>query len=114
MEHSQLIKNMTSVAYALGIALLGVSINSTPIVATPNSLDSGYFEDYKDYSNASIMIYSNNYYTNYYHNGFKSIEKEAFDLFGSMRDATNNERASVSRYIKGISVNTGVNFFDLC
>ena len=42
------------------------------------------------------------------------LEKEANALFGTMRDATPEEQASVNKYIKSISKNTGVKFFDLC
>lgn len=42
------------------------------------------------------------------------VELEAYKLFGEMRDATEEERASVYGYIRSISVDTGVNFFDLC
>lgn len=42
------------------------------------------------------------------------LEIEATSLFGTMRDATLEERASVNNYIKSISKDTGVNFFDLC
>lgn len=114
MEHNQFIRNMTGVV-ALGIAVFGASINNTPIVATTYDIDSAYYESSKDYSNASLIANSDNYFTlSHYNSGFVSIEREAFELFGSMRDATNEERASVRRYIQDISINTGVNFFDLC
>lgn len=35
-------------------------------------------------------------------------------LFGDMRDATAEESASVENYVKSISKDMGVNFFDLC
>lgn len=115
MERSMFGKNMTGVVYALGIAVLGASINNTPIVDNTYNLNNTYYENYKEYSNASLIAHSDNYYyLDYYHGGFNSIEKEAYDLFGAMRDATNEEKASVRRYIQGISINTGINFFDLC
>lgn len=45
---------------------------------------------------------------------YTRLEKEANALFGTMRDATPEEQASVNKYIKNISKNTGVKFFDLC
>ena len=42
------------------------------------------------------------------------VEKEAMDLFGTMRDATIEEQNAIDRYLDSISVDTGVNFFDLC
>ena len=42
------------------------------------------------------------------------LEKEARELFGYMREATKEESASVNNYIKTISKETGVKFFDLC
>ena len=41
------------------------------------------------------------------------VEKEAMDLFGTMRDATIEEQNTIDRYLDSISVDTGVNFFDL-
>ena len=121
-------KNMTGVVYALGIAVLGASINNITKISkdfktnmilefrdNTYNLNNTYYENYKEYSNASLIAHSDNYYyLDYYHSGFNSIEKEAYDLFGAMRDATNEEKASVRRYIQGISINTGINFFDLC
>ena len=44
----------------------------------------------------------------------RNLDKEAGELFGNMRDATTEARESIDNYIKDISKNTGVNFFDLC
>ena len=43
-----------------------------------------------------------------------NLEAEAKSLFGDMRDATAEESASVENYVKSISKDMGVNFFDLC
>ena len=42
------------------------------------------------------------------------LEADATALFGTMRDATSEEQEGVNNYIKSISKDTGVNFFDLC
>ena len=39
-------------------------------------------------------------------------EKEAENWLGPMREATHEELQSVEDYVKSISVNTGVKFFD--
>ena len=41
------------------------------------------------------------------------IEAEAFDLFGDMREATNEEQYSVNEYVESISQSTGINFFEI-
>lgn len=41
-----------------------------------------------------------------------SIIKEAEELFGEMRDATPEEQKNINRYLKNISVPTGVNIFE--
>ena len=45
---------------------------------------------------------------------FSTLGTEANSLFEIMRDATPEEQVSVNKYIKSISKDTGVNFFDLC
>lgn len=45
--------------------------------------------------------------------GFRSLRKESLELFGSMREATEEEIDSVRQYIDSISVDTGINVFDL-
>ena len=40
--------------------------------------------------------------------------KDAEALFRIMRDATDEEQVSVNAYIKSISKDTGVDFFDIC
>ena len=43
MERSMFGKNMTGVVYALGIAVLGASINNTHIVDTTYNLNNTYY-----------------------------------------------------------------------
>lgn len=42
----------------------------------------------------------------------KMIE-EAEELFGNIREATPEEHQNIDKYIKSISIPTGVNLFDL-
>ena len=42
------------------------------------------------------------------------IEDVAYELFGTMRDATKEEQENVNKYIDGISVDTGINFYNIC
>lgn len=36
------------------------------------------------------------------------------EMFGKMRDATQEEQECISKYINSIAEDTGVNFYDLC
>lgn len=36
------------------------------------------------------------------------------EMFGKMRDATQEEQECISKYINNIAEDTGVNFYDLC
>lgn len=49
----------------------------------------------------------------HFRNHKMSLEKEAEQLFGEMRDATPEEQQAVRDYIKSISTMTGVNYYDL-
>lgn len=42
-----------------------------------------------------------------------NLEKETFELFGEMRDATKEECLSIENHIKSISKPTGITFDDL-
>lgn len=59
------------------------------------------------------MINNDGKETHTSHDGIKSPKQKALELFGPMREATEEERESVRRYIDSISVNTGINIFDL-
>ena len=41
------------------------------------------------------------------------LEKECFETFGEMRDATKNEQESINNFVKSISESTNFNFFSL-
>ena len=44
---------------------------------------------------------------------FQNINELAQELFGEMRDLTEEERKSYNEYLKSISIPTGVNIWDL-
>lgn len=88
-----------------------MSVNSTMVV------NGNYEIQQANYS------YSDEYSTNPFPVDVRSInktntltrlEETANTLFGEMRDATPKEQASINKYIKSISRDTGVNFFDIC
>ena len=43
----------------------------------------------------------------------RNLDEVSTELFGKMRDATEEERKSVDAYIRSVSKPTGINFFDL-
>ena len=57
----------------------------------------------------ALKTYENNYIMTDY--SYRTLERDAEDLFGPMREATQEEQKSVEDYIESISVNTGVKFF---
>ncbi len=115
MERKDVWKNITGTACVLGLALSTMSINSTQIVGSISDVpiaSYGYMDEptYNLYNN---MLYSET--SNIYvENQTNHLEAEAEFLFGKMRVATAEESASVNNYIRSISKDTGVNFFDLC
>lgn len=44
---------------------------------------------------------------------FQNINELAKELFGEMRNLTEEERENYNNYIKSISIPTGINFWDL-
>ena len=113
MEQKRFIKNISGTACVIGLALSTMNANSTMVVNGNYQIPSAHYRDYKENSSNShnIIVTSNIYYEQ----KVKSrLEDEATELFGTMRDATSEERESVNKYIKNISKDTGVNFFDLC
>ncbi len=115
MGKSALIRNATQTAIVFGITLSAINVNSTLVV---NNL-----------SNDSVQI-NNAFNTEFFYSGVAyaeslemgnlyskketSIDKEARELFGNMREASKEEMASVNKYINSIAKETRVNFFDLC
>ncbi len=115
MEQGDLWKNITGTACVLGLAFSTMSINSTQLVSYVNDVPNAnyrYLEE-KAYNSTNNMLYSEkgNVYVEKQTN---QLETEAEYLFGKMREATAEESASVNEYIRNISKDTGVNFFELC
>ncbi len=115
MEQRNVIKNVASTAFAVGltISIASSGTNTTLINGSEYS-----WENYKEYegvcnfqANSAIKERIDNIYVQ---NITRNIDKVSGELFGNMRDATEEERESVERYVKSISKSTGVNFFDIC
>lgn len=87
MEQRGIWKNVTGTAFVLGLEITSMSFNDTQVI-----------------SSLSEIPYAN----------YGTLEEEAEQLFGQMREATAQESASVNNYVRSISKDTGVNFFDLC
>lgn len=115
MEQKELWKNITGTACVLGLALSTMSINSTKVVRMINDLpvaNYGYIDE-QAHNSTNNVFYSEPKNV-YVENKATHLETEAEALFGKMRAATAEESASVNSYIRSISKDTGVNFFDLC
>ncbi len=113
MEQKNFVRNISGTACVLGLALSTMSANSTMVV----NVNSNYEIQKANYSyydesltNPLAVDFSNIYKTNLP----TRLEKEANTLFGEMRNATPEEQESINKYIKSISRDTGVNFFDIC
>lgn len=115
MEQHDLWRNLTGTACVLGLAITSLSINSTPVV---ESLSGPSVANYsvidKQAYNSSTNFINTEINNNYVECKDSRLEAEAENLFGRMRVATAEESESVNNYVKSISKNTGVNFFDLC
>lgn len=113
MEQKDFLKNISGTVCVVGLALSTMSLNSTMVVdgsyKIPNANYSFY--NYGDNSSNPYNV-SNNIYVE--SNATTKLEAEAKMLFGTMRDATQEEQEGINNYIKSISKDTGVNFFDLC
>lgn len=112
MKKNRYINNISSTVCVLGLALSSMSPNSTLVINTDYHFPSGNYSPFnEDIHSSSIAIMNNARQIPKIPN---RLEKESTELFGAMRDATEKERESVNRYIRSISKDTGVNFFDLC
>lgn len=114
MEQKSFLKNLSGTACVIGLALSTMSLNSTLVVEGNYIPQSANYNYYNLGENSTIPFKSvaSNIYVE--QKPTTRLEVEATSLFGTMRDATPEERASVNNYIKSISKDTGVNFFDLC
>lgn len=112
MEQKEIMRNFTGTVVTVG--LFFSAMNSTMVIDGRN-----YYEAPKaNYSfldettvNNSISSMMNNIYEK---KDVSRLEENIEEIFGGVRDATREEMDSVNKYIKSISVSTGVNFFDLC
>ncbi len=112
MEQRNFVSNISGTVCVLGLALWTMSVNSTMIVNINDHIIQKASNSYYNESstNPSTADISNIYETN----PSTRLEEEANMLFGEMRNATPEEQASINKYIKSISRDTGVNFFDIC
>lgn len=110
MEQKGLFKNLTSTACVLSLAFSTMNTNSTMLI-NGYEMPKANYSNYDETSSNPIITKINNVYVQ---RTSTKLEEEAKTLFGTMRDATQDERASVNRYIQSIAVDTGVNFFDIC
>lgn len=112
MKRNRYINNISSTVCVLGLALSSMSPNSTLVINTDYHFPSGNYSPFnEDIHSSSNAIMNNARQSPKITN---KLERESTELFGTMRDATRQERASVNRYIRSISKDTGVNFFDPC
>jgi len=107
-----LISSISETVCVLGIAISTMSLTTTIIVSS-NGYDVPKIENTFFLENS--LSFDEELNDNIYEQEkLTQIEREAMALFGTMRDATIEERESIDTYIKSISIKTGVNFFDIC
>ena len=108
-----MIKNVSTSAVVLGLALSVAGNNSIVVTGDYDVPKYGLFEDVSNIGdNSCLARYSfNNIYIDKENTRLERMAKESF---GEMRDATKEELEGVDRYIKSISKPTGIDFFSLC
>ncbi len=116
MEQRNFVRNISGTVCVLGLAFSTMSVNSTIVVNVKSNHDNHEIQKvnysyYDESSTNSLAVDVSNIYET---NPSTRLEEEANTLFGEMRNATPEERASINKYIKSISKDTGVNFFDIC
>ena len=115
MEQNFLWKNLTGTACVLGIAISSTGINGTQIVESVVNTPTANYSVWDDQAhNSTENTFFEEVNNAYLVSSYNRLEMEVRNLFGEMREATVEESASVSKYVKSISKKTGVNFFDLC
>lgn len=115
MEQKVLWKNLTGTLCVLGLAVSTMSFNSTQIIDPISDIPMANFSDMDEKAYNSTFNYLYEEPVNVYiKKESNHLDLEAKTLFGKMREATIEESESVRNYIRSISKNTGVNFFDLC
>lgn len=113
MEQKNFVRNISGTACVLCLALSTMSVNSTMVVNV-NSNHEIQKANYSYYDESSTNLLAVDVSNIYEINKSTRLEEEANMLFGEMRNATPEEQASINKYIKSISKDTGVNFFDIC
>ncbi len=113
MEQKNFVRNISGTVCVLGLALSTMSVNSTMVVNVNGNheIQKAYYSYYDESSTNPLAVDISNIYET---NPLTGLEEEANTLFGEMRNATSEEQASINKYIKSISRDTGVNFFDIC
>lgn len=110
MEQKGFMRNISGTVCVLGLALSTVGVNSTMVVNVDYKIPEANYS----YHTETTNLFSGEVSNIYEQKATTKLEDEAKALFGTMRDATPEEQASVNSYIKSIAIDTGVNFFDLC
>jgi len=113
VEQINFVRNISETACVVSLALSTMSINSTMLVNV-NSNHEAPKAIYSYYDESSTNLLKADVSNVYEISQSTRLEKEANMLFGELRDATPEEQASINDYIKSISKDTGVNFFDIC
>lgn len=108
-------KNLTGTVCVLSLAFSSTDLNSTQLInGVEDILETAHtFNDVQEYVSINSVM-SNRVDNIYIQPKRNKLDAEAQSLFGQMRCATVEEIAGVDAYIKDISKDTGVDFFDLC
>ena len=81
--------------------------NSTLVVKGECEFSKANYDFFDENSSNPMKMMNGNIYIQ---NSSRKLEKEAKELFGNMRDATQEEQQGVTEYINKISVDTGGTF----
>ena len=114
MKQKDYWKNLTETMCVVGMAISSMNYNTTPILAPVNNNSNSNYKSYAyyKYTDSACVYTMNKQQANFFkRKGKNTIIKEAESLFGTMREATYEEQASVNRYINSISKETGIDFF---
>lgn len=117
MRQFDFINNVTTTFAVIGLSLsMSGSLNTTPIVQKDNlGLQTYNVKDNINLGNINMSYPNKNEFTNennYYVDKLTPLEKESYELFGVMRDASKEEIEATKKYVEEISTPTGVSFFD--
>lgn len=113
MGQKNFVRNISGTACAVWVLFSTMNINSTTVI-DGNIKHEIQKVNYSHYSKNSTNPFVMNIDNIYEINPRTRLEKEANMLFGEMRYATVEEQNSINQYIKNISKDTGVSFFNIC